>query len=213
MDSGFDKEISLAGIAVAVLVVLALVAHADTPAEDEGDGNIKYRVTYERFTQSSSLSAHVDDGETHTFFFTGEVHNLTKVTIEINYLESEEYFGAGGLCDDVDASVGVPDSYDEGNSTTSGSQTDCNAEPDIRLVVVFDNDFAWDGEDIFSKAETEDELREELTLDRATGEWQVNVTVQVNDGSLVTDSGEDIDVSFVREYYEVKSVKRLGGLL
>ena len=213
MASGFDKEISLAGIAVAVLVVLALVAHADTPAEDEGDGNIKYRVTYERFTQSSSLSAHVDDGETHTFFFTGEVHNLTKVTIEINYLESEEFLGAGGLCDDVDASVGVPDSYDEGNSTTSGSQTDCNAEPDIRLVVVFDNDFAWDGEDIFSKAETEDELREELTLDRATGEWQVNVTVQVNDGSLVTDSGEDIDVSFVREYYEVKSVKRLGGLL
>ena len=169
--------------------------------DEEGEWHT-YLVSYERRTESTTQQAHVDDDETYTFPFMGEKHNLTSVRIEIRYSESEEFLGGGGLCDDVSANVHVPDEYETENSTTSGSQTDCNEDPDIVLTVAFDSDFTWEDEKL--RADSADELRETLTIDRARGEWMVNVTVNVNDGSLVTDTGEDIEVRFIREYYEAE---------
>lgn len=175
--------------------------------EDEKKGIYAFRVNYMERTDRTIMNQHIDDGETYTFEFEGLVQNLTLVTIEIRYAESEEFLGGGGLCDEVDATVDVPDEYEEDTSTTTGAQTDCNADPDIILTVYFDSNFTWEGKEL--KARNADILWEELLVERAMGIWAVDVTVQVNSGDFgVVDTGEDVEVSFIRQSYEVSSIKR-----
>jgi len=175
---------------------------------DEKKGIYSYQVSYTERIESTVIQEHVDDGETHTFEFEGMVENLTQVIIEIRYGESEENLGAGGICDEVEATVTVPDEFEQENSTTSGSQTDCNADPDIVLDVKFDNDFAWEGEKL--KARKEADLWDKLLVIRAMDTWEVDVTVTVNSGDFgVLDTGEDIEVTFIRHSYEVSSIRRV----